>query len=158
MFCFLHYLQAKCGSYGMAGAGIEFDHLQIPRASRTTGLPVGLPVATGVMIPPIAMAVNGAFYLHFLELFFVYHCYTANVHWGFTGYLQVFPAISMKRAVRITEKPYTPQRERLCMLWGTLQYLQIFGKTQGLPCNLQTLQGFRTTYTTFPFEEYKVSL
>ena len=22
------------------------------------------------------------------------------------------------RAVRITEKPYTPQRERLCMLWG----------------------------------------
>ena len=23
-----------------------------------------------------------------------------------------------KRAVRITEKPYTPQRERLCMLWG----------------------------------------
>ena len=23
-----------------------------------------------------------------------------------------------KKAVRITEKPYTPQRERLCMLWG----------------------------------------
>ena len=22
------------------------------------------------------------------------------------------------RAVRITEEPYTPQRERLCMLWG----------------------------------------
>ena len=22
-----------------------------------------------------------------------------------------------KRAVRITEKPYTPQRERLCILW-----------------------------------------
>ena len=23
-----------------------------------------------------------------------------------------------KRAVRITQKPYTPQRERLCMVWG----------------------------------------
>lgn len=59
--CLLAAATAKCGSYGMAGAGIEFDHLQIPRASRTTGLPVGLPVATGVMIPPIAMAVNDNF-------------------------------------------------------------------------------------------------
>jgi len=59
--CLLAAATAKCGSYGMAGNGIEFDHLQIPRASRTTGLPVGLPVATGVMIPPIAMAVNDNF-------------------------------------------------------------------------------------------------
>ena len=25
-----------------------------------------------------------------------------------------------KMAIRITKKPYTPQRERLCMLWETL--------------------------------------
>jgi hypothetical protein len=35
----------------------------------------------------------------------------------FKGVLRVFPVIS-KRAVRITEKPNTSQRERLCMLWG----------------------------------------
>ena len=77
MFCFLHYLQGFCGNYGATGKGLEFDHLQIPRASRPTGLLVGLPV------PPagtITNGVNGAFYLHFLELFFDYHCYTANVH------------------------------------------------------------------------------
>ena len=40
----------------------------------------------------------------------------------FTGGLQSVHGFSLqylwKRAVRITEKPYTPQRERLCMLWG----------------------------------------
>ena len=82
IFCFLHYLQGLCGTYGMAGVGVEFDHLQIPRASQFTGLAVGLPAGG-----PIATGVNGAFYLHLLELFFVYQCYTANVHWGFTGYL-----------------------------------------------------------------------
>ena len=105
-------MQGLCGNYGAAGAGVEFDHLQIPRASRPTGVAVGIPAAPAAL----TLGVNGAFYLHFLELFFVYHCYTANVHWGFTGYLWVFPAISMKRAVRITEKPYTPQRERLCIV------------------------------------------
>ena len=84
IFCFLHYLQGLCGTYGMAGVGVEFDHLQIPRATRPTGLGVGLPTTAGA---PITMGVNGAFYLHLLELFFVYQCYTANVHWGFTGYL-----------------------------------------------------------------------
>merc|ERR1711971_486829 len=44
--CLLAAATAKCGSYGMLGNGIEFDHLQIPRASRPTGLAVGLPVAT----------------------------------------------------------------------------------------------------------------
>ena len=59
----------------------------------------------------------------------------------FTG---VFPAISMKRAVRITEKPYTPQRERLCMLWGNpviftdcreISYSYV-GKNYGYPVNI----------------------
>ena len=36
---------------------------------------------------------------------------------GITGDLQGKSAISMKRAVRITEKPYTTQRERLRKLW-----------------------------------------
>ena len=40
----------------------------------------------------------------------------------FTEDLRGFRMFSLqylwKRAVRITEKPYTPQRERLCMLWG----------------------------------------
>ena len=76
IFCFLHYLQGLCGNYGAMGVGLEFDHLQIPRASRPTGLAVGLPAGPAAL----TMGVNGAFYLHFLELFFVYHCYTANVH------------------------------------------------------------------------------
>ena len=36
----------------------------------------------------------------------------------FTGVYGVSVGFPWKRAVRITEKPYTPQRERLCMLWG----------------------------------------
>ena len=36
----------------------------------------------------------------------------------FTGDLQVPVGFLWKRAVRITEKPYTPQREIFCMLWG----------------------------------------
>ena len=40
----------------------------------------------------------------------------------FTGDLRGSRKVSLqylwKRAVRITEKPYTPQRERLCVLWG----------------------------------------
>jgi hypothetical protein len=35
----------------------------------------------------------------------------------FTGHYEVSAGL-WKRAVRNTEKPYTPQRERLCMLWG----------------------------------------
>ena len=34
-----------------------------------------------------------------------------------------------KRAVRITEKPYTPQRKRLCMLWGNPLIFAECGKT-----------------------------
>ena len=37
---------------------------------------------------------------------------------GFTGFPYVFSAISIVKTVRITEKPYTPQKEKLCMLWG----------------------------------------
>ena len=90
MFCFLHYLQGLCGNYGAGGVGLEFDHLQIPRASRESGLAVGLPVTTAVGMPALTMGVNGAFYLHFLEFFFVYHCYTANVHWGFPTTYTIF--------------------------------------------------------------------
>ena len=46
----------------------------------------------------------------------VFSVYTANVYRDlrFRFFLQYL----WKRAVRITKKPYTPQRERLCMLWG----------------------------------------
>ena len=48
--------------------------------------------------------------------------YTANAYRGLWFSMQYL----WKRAVRITEKPYTPQRERLCMLWGK-------------PCNIYRL-------------------
>jgi len=35
----------KCGNYGATGKGVEFDHLQIPRAS-TNAIPTGLAVGT----------------------------------------------------------------------------------------------------------------
>jgi len=57
--CQLGVATAKCGSYGMAGAGLNFDHLYIPRASYNpgpTGLPVGLPAGG-----PVTMGVNDNF-------------------------------------------------------------------------------------------------
>ena len=39
-------LQGFCGNYGTNGKGVEFDHLQIPRAS-TNAIPAGLAVGTG---------------------------------------------------------------------------------------------------------------
>ena len=44
--------------------------------------------------------------------------YTANVYRGLRVSVGFFLQYLWKRAVRITEKPYTLQRERLCMLWG----------------------------------------
>ena len=44
--------------------------------------------------------------------------YTANVYRGLRGVCRFSLQYLWKRAVRITEKPYTLQRERLCMLWG----------------------------------------
>ena len=44
--------------------------------------------------------------------------HTANVYRGLRGFHRFSLQYLWKRAVRITEKPYTPQRERLCMLWG----------------------------------------
>jgi hypothetical protein len=50
----------------------------------------------------------------------------------FTGIYRVSIGFSLqylrKTAVRIAEKPHTPQRERLCMLWGNL-VIQIVGKS-----------------------------
>ena len=47
------------------------------------------------------------------------HLVPVGIHYkclqGFAGFQQVFSAIS----VIITEKPYTPQKERLCMMWGS---------------------------------------
>ena len=40
---------------------------------------------------------------------------TVNVYRGFHRF---FLQYLWKRAVRISEKPCTPQREKLCMLWG----------------------------------------
>ena len=66
--------------------------------------------------------------------------YTANVYRELQGTCRENLQYLWKRAVRITEKPYTPQKERLCMLWG--------GSEQGFPCvliltgkNLFSLQG-----------------
>ena len=39
-----------------------------------------------------------------------------NVYWALRGVCRFFLHYLWNRAVRITEKPYTPQRERLCML------------------------------------------
>ena len=48
----------------------------------------------------------------------VNNAYTANVYRGLRGFQRSFLQYLWKRVVRITEKPYTSQRERLCMLWG----------------------------------------
>ena len=81
---------------------------------------------------------------------------------GFTGCLQVSLQYLRNRSLRITKKPYTPQRERLCMLWGNPVIFTDCGEnpmiTIGFPRNLWILQGFPTTYIMFPFEEYRVSL
>ena len=44
--------------------------------------------------------------------------YTANVYGGLWGVCRFSLQHLWKRVVRITEKPYTPQKERLCILWG----------------------------------------
>ena len=44
--------------------------------------------------------------------------YTANVFRALRGVCRFSLQYLWKRAVRITKKPYTPQRERLCMLLG----------------------------------------
>jgi len=56
--CLLGIATGLCGNYGAAGIAKEFDHLQIPRASRPTGLAVGLPVAPATII---ATGVNDNF-------------------------------------------------------------------------------------------------
>ena len=43
---------------------------------------------------------------------------TVNVYRRLRGVHRFSLQYLWKRAVRITEKPYTPQRERLCMLCG----------------------------------------
>ena len=45
------------------------------------------------------------------------HKYTANVYRELRGTCRENLQYLWKRAVRITEKPYTPQRERLRILW-----------------------------------------
>ena len=71
---------------------------------------------------------------------------------GVYGVSVGFPCnIYEKRAVRITEKPYTPQRERWCMLLGNPVIFTDCGE------NPMITIGF-PTYTIFPFEEYRVSL
>ena len=45
-------------------------------------------------------------------------CYTANVYRALRGVCRFSLHYLWKRAVRITEKPYTPQRDWLRMLWG----------------------------------------
>ena len=52
-------LQGKCGNYGATGKGVEFDHLQIPRAS-TNAIPTGLQVGT-VAAGIVTNAVNDNF-------------------------------------------------------------------------------------------------
>ena len=43
---------------------------------------------------------------------------TANVYRDLRGACRFSLQYIWKGAVKITETPYTPQRERLCMLWG----------------------------------------
>ena len=44
--------------------------------------------------------------------------YTADVYRALRGVCRFSLKYLWKRTIRITEKPYTPQRERLCLLWG----------------------------------------
>ena len=44
--------------------------------------------------------------------------YTANVYRGFRGVHRFSLQCLWKRIARITEKPYTHETERLCVLWG----------------------------------------
>ena len=64
---------------------------------------------------------------------------TLQMFTGVYGVFIGFPCnIYEKRAVRIAEKPYTPQRERLCMLWGNPVIFtdcgEILQLSQGFPC------------------------
>jgi len=59
--CLLGVGTGNCGNYGANGQGVEFDHLQIPRASRESGLAVGLPVTTAVRMPALTAAANDNF-------------------------------------------------------------------------------------------------
>ena len=48
----------------------------------------------------------------------LYFLRNVNVYRGLRGVHRFSLQYLWKRAVRITEKPYIHQRERLCMLWG----------------------------------------
>ena len=55
--------------------------------------------------------------------------YTVNVYRGLSGVLRFSLQFLWKRAVRITEKPYSPQRERLRMLLGNPVIFTDWGET-----------------------------
>ena len=59
---------------------------------------------------------------NFPSVMAIIHCkkyrYTANVYRDLWGSHRFYLQYLWERAVRITEKSYTPQRERLRMLWG----------------------------------------
>jgi len=57
--CLLGKATGLCGNYGTMGKGVEFDHLQIPRA--TTNLAAGLAVGFPAMGPVVMTGVNDNF-------------------------------------------------------------------------------------------------
>ena len=85
------------------------------------------------------------------ESSWIFHVsYTANVYRDLRGSHMFFLQYLWKRAVRITEKPYTPQRE--CMLWGNPVIFTDCREnpmiTIGFPCNLYIY--YRDSYSPFP--------
>ena len=70
--------------------------------------------------------------------FWLQSFYTANVYRSLQGVCRFSLQYLWNRAVRITEKPYTPQR--LCMLWGNTVIFTDCGEnpmiTIAFPCNL----------------------
>ena len=66
--------------------------------------------------------------------------YTANVYRGFRGVHRFSLQCLWKRIARITEKPYTHETERLCVLWGNPEIFTDCGElrqlSQGFPHNL----------------------
>ena len=62
--------------------------------------------------------------------------HTANVYRDLWGSHRFFMQYLWKRAVRITENPYTPQRKRLCMLQGKPM------DTHVKPCKYLQCRGF----------------
>ena len=90
-----------------------------------------------------------------MSIYFWLKIYIVNIYRG----LHMFSLQYLwKRAVRITKKPYTPQRERSCMMWENPVIFTDYGENPMITIRYSHNLGFPKTYKIFPFENYRVSL